>query len=147
MKKIIITLLLVAFASIVSAQKDVLDFSKAENVKPSVEYSVKGLSGSSAFLYMDLKSGQEELASKYDFVSIGGKWHVVALIDISSDNLSKLKAYDISVNGVKEAKFKSVTIPVEQFVSFVEAGITEYVDIGDKAEPQMDSARYYSHAQ
>ena len=147
MKKIIITLLLVAFASIVSAQKDVLDFTKAEYVKPSVEYSVKGLSGSSAFLYMDLKSGQEELASKYDFVSIGGRWHVVALIDISSDNLSKLKAYDISVNGVKEAKFKSVTIPVEQFVSFVEAGIADYVDIGDKAEPQMDSARYYSHAQ
>ena len=147
MKKSIITLLLIALATAVSAQKDELDFSKAEFVKPGVGYSVNGLSASSAFLYMDLKSGNEGLAEKYDFVSIGGKWHVVALIDINSDNLPKLEAYGVSVNGGKKAvKFKSVTIPVDQFVSFVEANIADFVDIGDKAEIQMDSARYYSHA-
>ena len=147
MKKSIITLLLIALATAVSAQKDELDFSKAEFVKPGADYSVNGLSASSAFLYMDLKSGNEGLAEKYDFVSIGGKWHVVALIDINSDNLPKLEAYGVSVNGGKKAaKFKSVTIPVDQYVSFVEANIADFVDIGDKADIQMDSARYYSHA-
>ncbi|MBO7542153.1 MAG: S8 family peptidase [Bacteroidales bacterium] len=147
MKKSIITLLLVALATTVSAQKNDLDFSKAEFVKPGAGYSVNGLSASSAFLYMDLKSGKEGLAEKYDFVSIGGKWHVVALIDINSDKLPKLEAFGVSVNGGKKAaKFKSLTIPVEQFVSFVEANIADFVDVGDKADIQMDSARYYSHA-
>ena len=147
MKKNIITLLLIALATAVSAQKNDLDFSKAEFVKPGAGYSVNGLSASSAFLYMDLKSGKEGLAEKYDFVSIGGKWHVVALIDINSDKLPKLEAFGVSVNGGKKAaKFKSVTIPVEQFVSFVEANIADFVDVGDKADIQMDSARYYSHA-
>ncbi len=144
-KKLLAILFAAATCSAVAQNKD-LDYSKAEGEKSKIEFSVNGLSGMSSFLYLDLKQGKEDLAEKYDFVQINGQWNVIALMSINADKTPLLEQFGISRNGTQKSKFNSFSIPVDNFVAFVESNIADYIDIGDRAQTQMDSARYYTHA-
>lgn len=146
MKKYILLFACVIATSVVFAQNKVLDNSNVGQVNQGDEYSAKGLSAMSAFLYLDLKQGEKDLAEKYDFVKVDGEWNVTAFAVIPDSKMSLLKNYGVILNGNKTVKYKSVTIPVTNFVAFVEDKVADYVEIGVKCDIQMDSARYYSNA-
>ncbi|MBO4740446.1 MAG: S8 family serine peptidase, partial [Bacteroidales bacterium] len=146
MKKYLLLFACVIATSAIFAQSQVLDNNESETTKQGVEYSAKGMSASTAFLYLDLKQGEKNLEEKYDFVKVNGEWNVTALAVIQDSKMSLLKNYGVAMNGHKAVTYKSITIPVSNFIAFVEDQVADFVDIGFKADIKMDSARYYSNA-
>ena len=146
MKKYLLLFACVIATSAIFAQNQVLDNGKAEQVKQGIEFSAEGLSGMSAFLYLDLKQGTPDLEQKYDFVKVNGEWNVTALAMIKESKMALLKQYGVAINGNKALTYKSVTIPVSNFVAFVEDHVADYIEIGVKCDIKMDSARYYTNA-
>lgn len=146
MKKYILLFACVIATSAIFAQNRILDNSDEGLVNQGDEYTAKGMSAMSAFLYLDLKQGTENLAEKYDFVKVNGDWGVTAFAVIPDSKMSLLRNYGVVLKGDKTVRYKSVTIPVANFVAFVEDKVADYVDIGTKCDIQMDSARYYSNA-
>ncbi|MBR5027728.1 MAG: S8 family serine peptidase, partial [Bacteroidales bacterium] len=146
MKKYLLLFACVIATSAIFAQNKVLDNNEAEPVKQGVEYSARGLSATSAFLYIDLKQGEKNLAEKYDFVKVNGEWNVTSFVVVADEKIPLLKNYGVILNDEKDVKFKSATIPVANFVAFVEDQVADFVDIGFKYDIKMDSARYYSNA-
>jgi len=146
MKKYLLLFACVIATSAIFAQNQVLDNNESETTKQGVEYSAKGMSASSAFLYLDLKQGEKNLEEKYDFVKVNGEWNVTAFVVVAGEKIPLLKNYGVILNDEKDVKFKSATIPVANFVAFVEDQVADFVDIGFKYDIKMDSARYYSNA-
>ena len=146
MKKYLLLFACVIATSAIFAQNQVLDNNESETTKQGVEYSAKGMSASSAFLYLDLKQGEKNLEEKYDFVKVNGEWNVTAFVVVAGEKIPLLINYGVILNDEKDVKFKSATIPVANFVAFVEDQVADFVDIGFKYDIKMDSARYYSNA-
>ncbi len=139
-------LMLVIAAMVSATAQSVSIFGKNSKETKVYEFSTGALSSSSAFLYIDLRQGTDGLAEKYGFVEVKGRWYVPAFVKISPDKLMSMGKYGIVFNKSQKNLFLRADIPVDSFVAFVDSRLADYVDIGQKAEPQMDSARYYSHA-
>lgn len=112
------------------------------------------MSGLSAFLYVDLmqlektdpslKSIPEEMKDRYGLLEINSELYVGAFADIKADKRDLAAEYGVLFNGKRVLPFTTVNIPVKRYVSFLNSGIADYIEVGEKSEPMMDSARYFT---
>ncbi len=123
---------------------------KQETQKPCI------MSGLSAFLYMDLmelqkddpslKAIPDDMRDRYGFHEINSELYVGAFVDIKAEKRSLAAEYGVLFNGEEEIPFMTVNIPLKQFISFVNSGIADLIEVGEKLEIKMDSARRVTHA-
>ncbi|MBR5027887.1 MAG: S8 family serine peptidase, partial [Bacteroidales bacterium] len=114
------------------------------------------MSGLSAFLYMDLmelakddpslKSIPEEMKDQYSMREINSQLYVGAFADIKVERRSLAAEYGVFINGKEAMPFMTVNIPVKNYVSFLNSGIADYIEIGEKNYPMMDNARTHTKA-
>ncbi|MBR4198765.1 MAG: S8 family peptidase [Bacteroidales bacterium] len=156
MKKYILLFACVIATSVVFAQNQVLDDNEAETAKQGVAIPIKGMSGFSAFLYVDLmkleqsdptlKSIPPDIVERYGLIEINSEWYVGAFADIKPEKRSWAAEYGVLFNGNTDFHITTVNIPVKNYVSFVNSEIANFIEIGEKNYPMMDSARRVTHA-
>ena len=123
--------------------------------KSAVEMPCR-MSGLSAFLYIDLMELQkddpslsfipDELKERYVFHQINSELYVGAFADIKADNRQRAAEYGVLFNGKEELPFMTVDIPLKRYVSFLNSGIADFIEVGENNYPMMDSARRVTHA-
>ncbi|MBO4741196.1 MAG: S8 family serine peptidase, partial [Bacteroidales bacterium] len=138
-KQILVAILCLATGLAIAQQK-----SQRDNVR--ITFSPDKVSATTAMLYYGLKTDNPRLLKDITFVNAGGAKSVVGFVVVADSNVSKLAEYGIAINGNKNGWIKTATFPLNTFVSFVESGLANYINIGSKATPQMDSSRYYTNA-
>ena len=138
-KQILVAILCLATGFAVAQQKIQRD-------RVQMTFSPEKVSATTAMLYYGLKTDNPRLLKDITFVNAGGAKSVVGFVVVPDSNMSKLAEYGITINGSKNGWIKTATFPLNTFVSFVESGLANYINIGNKATPQMDSARYYTNA-
>ncbi|MBO7542154.1 MAG: S8 family peptidase [Bacteroidales bacterium] len=156
MKKYILLFACVIATSVVFAQNQVLDNNESETTKQGVAIPIKGMSGFSAFLYVDLmkleqsdptlKSIPPDIVERYGLIEINSEWYVGAFADIKPEKRSWAAEYGVLFNGNTDFHITTVNIPVKNYVSFVNSEIANFIEIGEKNYPMMDSARRVTHA-
>ena len=130
-------------------------FVSANAQKTEMELPCK-MSGLSAFLYMDLmelqkndpslKSIPDEMRDRYVFHTINSELYVGAFADIKAEKRKLAAEYGVLFNGKEELPFMTVNIPLKNYISFLNSGIADYIEVGEKNYPMMDSARRVTHA-
>ncbi len=113
------------------------------------------MSGLSALLYADLtklakndpslKNITEEMKDRYGMRLINSELYVGAFADIDYEQRGNAVEYGVLFNGKLKSHFTTVNIPVKRYVDFLNSGIAKYVEIGEKNEPMMDSARIFTN--
>ncbi len=113
------------------------------------------MSGLSALLYVDLtklgktdpslKNITEEMKQRYGMRLINSELYVGAFADIDYEQRGNAVEYGVLFNGKLKTHFTTVNIPVKRYVDFLNSGIAKYVEIGEKNEPMMDSARIFTN--
>ena len=114
------------------------------------------MSGLSAFLYVDLmelekadpslKSIPNEMKDRYGFRVINSEMYVGAFADIKADKRDLAAQYGVLFNGKRVLPFMTVNIPVKRYVSFINSGIADYIEVGEENVPMMDSAKIHTGA-
>ena len=139
-KQIIVAILCLATGLAVAQQK-------SQRNRAQMIFSPDKVSATTAMLYYGLKTDNPRLLDDITFVNAGGEKSVAGFIVVPDSNVARLDEYGIRLNGSKKGWIKTATFPVNTFISFVESGLANYINIGNKATPQMDSSRYYTHAE
>ena len=114
------------------------------------------MSGLSAFLYVDLmqhektdpsmKNISQEMKDRYGLRKIKSELYVGAFADIKADKRDLAAEYGVLCNGKRVLPFMTVNIPVKNYVSFINSGIADYIEVGEKNVPMMDSAKITTRA-
>ena len=130
-------------------------FVSANAQKTEMELPCK-MSGLSAFLYVDLmelqkndpslKSIPDDMRDHYVFHTINSELYVGAFADIKAEKRKLAAEYGVLFNGKEELPFMTVNIPLKNYISFLNSGIADYIEVGEKNYPMMDSARRVTHA-
>ena len=81
--------------SVMMAQGMALDTTETGEV----EFVPEGLSGTTAFLYIDLKTGEAGLAEKYGLTHWNGALYVEAFAQMKQDDMDLYDRYGIRFNG------------------------------------------------
>lgn len=114
------------------------------------------MSGLSAFLYVDLmqhektdpsmKNISQEMKDRYGLRKIKSELYVGAFADIKADKRDLAAEYGVLFNGKRVLPFMTVNIPVKNYVRFINSGIADYIEVGEKNVPMMDSAKITTRA-
>jgi len=119
------------------------------NMQPAANQSVvnvKGLSGSSAFMALDIaggKAGSKEFNSRYGIYTVNGTGYVQAFVKMAQGYSARdMAMYDVKTK-YQRGDLLSVQIPVSQFLALSESGKCSWIDVGIKGRPTLDSARVF----
>ena len=93
-----------------------------------------------------LKSIPTEMIERYGLIEINSELYVGAFADIKPERRSLAAEYGVLFNGNNDFQITTVDIPVKNFVSFINSEIANFIEIGEKNYPMMDSARRVTHA-
>ena len=114
------------------------------------------MSGLSAFLYVELSQLEkadpnlkvipDEMKDRYGLREINSELYVGAFADIKAEKRDEASEYGVLFNGKRLLPYMTVNIPVKKYVSFINSGIADYIEIGEKNEPMMDSAKLHTGA-
>lgn len=111
--------------------------------------STKGMSPSTAFLILDMKTREknpeaiteQELIKKYCLIRKGGKLYANSfLIGNGNFSIGMLDGFGV-LPGSKSGNVYTGMVPIDQLTRVLASGLVKYVDIGKQLYPHMDSAR------
>ena len=149
-----LAILLFAFSAVTNSQAQ----EKSDNNPKFLDdgHTHKQRSGLSGFLYFELmelektdpslNSIPEDMKERYVFHEINSELYVGAFADIKPDKRDLAAEYGVLFNGKMDLPFMTVSIPLKKYVSFLNSGIADYIEVGEICKPMMDSARRVTQA-
>ena len=145
MKKTLFTIVLVAAALFGTAQGVSLQPLNIQHIQSESRTDVRGLSGNSAFLLLDLLQGKtspEELRSRYGLSGSANNLSVGAFVQLADGrSADDLKTFGVTVKRQLGHSSLAVQIPLSRFVELAQSAVCRTLDIGKLSRPALDVAR------